>query len=900
MRNRFMCLLLALVLALPLLLASCSKAVETEDKPAAVYTLCCITGESTTPESITQVEYELNRTLFYRIGSIVKLVFATADEYQEMIEAKQVEVKDYIDGTNESGKNESKEKQVLVNTAKLSDSAKAAGYTAMSGDAILDDLANGIEIELECPRIDLFLATSYQEYLKLVEDEKVAALDTILTHEAKAIRSNVHSSFFNAAKVNGKTYGVPCNTIIGEYTYLVFNKNVLEASGAAQETMYSMEDLSDYLALIKKQNPDIIPLANTVTPYALSFMFEDGFATYVNNNGYVRSTYTDDTVNKYFTMLSRYSALGYFQNADGKKGDEADFAVKFMTGTKEEMELIAEENNYTYNQYTVPIATSENSIDCIYCVSSLCPESWRTDAMRILSALYTDVNLQNTFLYGVENTHYTVEGKQVVRLNKTYMMNYGHTGNCFIAYTDKDAGDSLTKWDDARKQNIDARESKTIGFTFDPTSYKFVTGLDEKGKEIETIVTEPDYQGILWEIIQPYYAQLMNGTAIDFNYEEEWTKADEAARQEIYDSLLETYTLRLNRTYTSGIQTEVEAQYGEAYKEAALDYAKNMLLEDIDTTSRKRRLRAQLVEENPDMSDEEIDALHAKLLKDKDGLWPYREIVRKESQWQTTIDGQYEDLIEERVNERTEAVLNGADYRRDLAAIPTSEKFLEEYEHAVEAEVEDTVNSALDAMLSEKITEFCTENIINQCNAALEEAIDTFATEYAAATEAALRHGIFVQLKTLYTTESDEQILARVDEWRAFLADHINDIKSKDTSLENALKRQLKKDFPDMDDETLNTTLTALEDTFENVYLNLYTAAYNEKKQALYQIGYLSREALTSFGGTTAEDDKKEETDKDPEGDEDTPTAGQYESYYEFVILAKFQESYYKQFGSPF
>jgi len=124
MRNRFLCLCLALVMVLPFVLGSCSQVVVPPEVPAPVYTLYCITGDTTTDEAITKIEYELNRILFYRIGSIVKLEFATADEYHDLIEAKMLEIEEYTTGTNEKG-----DKNTLLNTAKLSETAKAAGFS---------------------------------------------------------------------------------------------------------------------------------------------------------------------------------------------------------------------------------------------------------------------------------------------------------------------------------------------------------------------------------------------------------------------------------------------------------------------------------------------------------------------------------------------------------------------------------------------------------------------------------------------------------------------------------------------------------------------------------------------------------------------------------------------------
>lgn len=936
MRIRIVCLLLVLVLALPLVLASCNSATALVDEPAPVYTLYCITGNTTTPEAITRVEYEINRTLFYRIGSIVKLEMITADDYEELIEAKMEEVQAYLDGTlviETSEESESSEasdvsettssgskKNVLVNTAKLSDHAKEAKYTAMSGEAILNDLEAGIEIELECPRLDLFLVTDYESYLKLAEDDKLAALDTVLSNEAKAIKSYVHSSFFNAAKVGNKTYGVPCNTIIGEYTYIVFNREVLEDSGVARETLYSLDDLENYLAIVKEQHPEVVPLANSVTPSALSYMFEDGFAAYVTQTGYVLSTYKDSTINNFLTMLTRYSALGYFQNDAGKTGEDEDapFAVKFISGTKEQMEELANANDYVYNQYSVPIATSENSIDSIYCLSALCPSSWQTDAMEVLTELYTDVGLQNTLLYGLENENYRLEGNQVVRLNQDYMMNYAHTGNCFIAYTDRDAGDSLNKWTDARDQNIDAVESKTIGFTFEPKEFTF-SKLDKDGKPEEFTLAEPDYESILWNIIEPHYKKLTNGTAISFDYAAAYEEADAAARESIREELLATYEKRLQTSYTGELEQQITEQYSEQLQAQAEVQVKEQLVSDFDTNSRRRKLKDQISDENPDASDDEVEGLMEAVLKDPERLWEnYRTIVRSDEQWADLIEEAYEELLDERIAEETERVLSSGAYVSALNNIPNTEAFQNDYAYALEVEVGDTVSRNLDAAISELITEYA-DGIIAECNDALTEAIEAFAEEYVAAAKDSLEATVRQQVAIDYQSEglTDAQLRERASEMLNLVETNAELEESKVT---DAVRKLFTKYYGEMETENFKAKYDPWFKAYQTVYLPAYSAVYNGTNQALYDIGYLKKDALTIFGVVESDEEEAEGGDETTEGTEessepaesttpdeggeapdgeDAPAAGAYKDYYEFVFEVKLKGAYYEQFGEP-
>ena len=904
MRNRFLCLCLALVMVLPLVLGSCTQVVETPIEPANVYTLYCITGDTTTDEAITKIEYELNRTLFYRIGSIVKLEFVTADEYHALIESKQLEITDYLAQEGEDGK-----KQTLSQHAKVSESAKAAGLEVMTGEQILSDLEAGIEIELETPRLDLFLITDYKEYLKMAENGDLAALDTVLSNEAKAIKSVVHSSFFNAAKVGNKTYGVPCNTSIGEYTYVVFDRQILEDSNVALETLKDLDDLSDYLAIVKKNNPDVIPLANSVTPWQFSYMFVDGFAAYVNSSGNVRSTYEDAAMNEYFAMLARYNSLGYFENKDGKKGtdESAPFAVKFISGTKEEIEAIAAANDFVYNQYCTPIATSENCIDCIYGVSVLSPSSWLTDIMEILTELYVDENLQNTLLYGIEGEHYRLEGTQVVRKNDQYMMSYKHTGNCFIAYTDLDAGDSPDRWTLMRDQNIDAVESKTIGFNFLPKEFIFGNGTykDENGKDVEWMISEPDYQSIMWSVIEPYYTELMNGTAVDFDYQQAEEDSREAAMESIYNELFATYELRLNLAATSTVEQDVTAAYEEQFRADALMAIKEQCAKDFDTSSRRKKLTKQLGEDYPDLTEEEIAAKLEQLLVTPEEIWEYRTLIRKDTQWDNMIESKYLEFLEAKIKEETNAILNSDDYKASVEAIPETEEFKKEYDHMVLIQVDDTVSNFLNTTLSGLITEYC-NTMIAECEAELKKAIEEFAEDYAKNTQKAYEEGVKAQIKKLFPTKSDAEIDALTSAQLDFIKTYAT-VSSSDKKYDTAFTNLVAEYYPEITDDTEKTAkFNELTKIYTEVYLPLYTNAYNKTTLALVEIGYLSRSALTTFGDVTEEETPEEgegtegdtETPETPEEGEDETLPGDYTSYYEFVIKAKFQTPYYAQFGT--
>ena len=198
--------------------------------------------------------------------------------------------------------------------------------------------------------------------------------------------------------------------------------------------------------------------------------------------------------------------------------------------------------------------------------------------------------------------------------------------------------------------------------------------------------------------------------------------------------------------------------------------------------------------------------------------------------------------------------------------------------------------------------------MIAECEAALQEAIDAFAQEYADATQRAFEEGVYAKLKELYPTESEDQLKARLDKQLKFIEEHAEDSA---LDLENALKAQLTEEDPTLGEEDNKSKLSEAFDAslkvFEEVYLPLYSDKYNGKNLALFEIGYLPKSALKQFGvaeeteeGTTEGEGTEGEGTTDTETpEEDGPVAGEYASYYEFVFAAKFQAPYYAAFGTP-
>ena len=843
MKKGILCILLSILMLVPMF-ASCSSEVVIEDIPAEVYTLYTIKDEETTPEAIRQVELALNRILFHRLGVMLKLVMVNEDEYDQLIADKYAEMEEYtLAKKNKNNKTES---------SKASSSEEEVSLDVVTGDDILKILEDGGQIPLEEPRFDIFLVRGYDKYYDLATNGKLVALDEKLNNEGKALKSSIHSTLFTAAKVGNKTYGVPVNNAIGEYTYLVFDADLLAQHNTDPNTLTSLEDLRDYLEIVAKNNPDYIPLKNIKESTSLNFLSTEGFPAIVRLNDlgkrHVLNAYGDSEFKDYYAMIARYQALGYLSNSyDSENAETAKYAVRFESGTvdsitKKLQKEYGKEQKFAFTEFSPPIATNENTIDNIFCVSEYVSSTDElTDVIEIMEAINTDAQLMNILTYGVENVHYQLDDDGfVVRkedsvqitnpenpdekivVKNTYIVDPNHVGNCFITHILKDTEHDSTNanlWIDAIKQNQDAIVSPSLGFTANPTkfSYDVIVEIDDPkkpGQKIEqkdTIdIYEPDYIEVINEVIAKYYPALLSGTAVEFDYAEIYAKAEAEIVQDFVDRIDEQFEENvLKPIYAEKMRDEVTSKQGKEIYEEAEAVVREDLHDDV-RKKLKNKLTSKFKSENPEATSSEISAMVNEV------------------------------LTEEYVNE-------------NFATYYSEDEIMEKVESRYKNELESAIEDAIDEI----------------------EDTDEYAKAFR---DLQNSEEYLTQLNLMLTHDAPNKILARVDEYIAEeLVAYTDSIIAE---IETAIEATVAK-FIEENAETLGLTA-------EEIYLG---------------IGYYEEEKVETEGeesdAATEETPAEGEGDGEGEGEEEKKLVAKYESWFDFVFEEKIVKTYYAIFGDP-
>ena len=475
MKKRLTCLLLCLVMLLSLGLTACSsKSTEeaaqnvSEEASASAKTLTMwiVSENEVSAETAKDVNAALNAITKPKFKTQLIVKFLTKDQYE----------------------------QTLSETIKNYEKVKENGGIVEDDSALeeTETLDNGMTI-IKYPdpvpyQVDIVYIAGEKMFLDYVNNGWLSALDKRLDGSAKKIKEYVSDTLLSAVKQNGTTYAVPNNNVIGEYTYMLLNKELMNKySQQGYVTLGKIDGffntyLFNYLKQIHLFEKDVIPVnasyedclrllahywSVSPTDYSLLEDFSVFGYHYTDLEALSRgsvilgynSLFSNPDFTKDYLKLNELKYDGYFNEEEGKAS-----AVKFVKGDSTVLE------KYKDEYYSVIVEYPTASADDIYSnMFGVCTYSRSLDrSMDIIAYLNTNTELRNILQYGVENKHYKMNvdedtGKATLeRLSNDYMMNIYATGNAFIAYPEPDMSEDI--WEKGKIQNRGSLVNPLLGF----------------------------------------------------------------------------------------------------------------------------------------------------------------------------------------------------------------------------------------------------------------------------------------------------------------------------------------------------------------------------------------------------------------------------------------------------
>lgn len=494
MKNRLFCLVLCLLMAASAALTGCSSKTTDEvvsditvitSANARTLTMWMVSEQPVDEETQTRITKAVNDITQSKFKAKMVLYFLTDAEYRDVV-------------TNTIRASEDS-KSIFTDSGAKEEETTAAESGTVEEETEIDKYGR-VTIkypDLKANQVDLVYIAGEDMFREYVANGWLKQLDEELSASSKKIKEYVSQTLLSASKLNGGTYAVPNNNIIGEYTYMLLNRQIAEKYGTSgsydegnvdgffNEYIYSLLDLvraegDSSVVPVDASYDDVLNLLahywsiNADTYQAESDRFSLLGYRYTDPKKLSRGTTVlsfqsllgDATFRKNYYELNRMRLEGgYFGSADGKTA-----AVKFETGSLDKYNAyLAEDSEY------LPVIVKYPSVDVsdVYAnMFGVC--SYTADlprSMQILTYLTTNADFRNLLQYGVAGEDYKVvkdaNGNETVeRLQEKYMMNIFKTGNAFIAYPDPAQKLSADVWEIGKQQNRQALIEPLLNFDF--------------------------------------------------------------------------------------------------------------------------------------------------------------------------------------------------------------------------------------------------------------------------------------------------------------------------------------------------------------------------------------------------------------------------------------------------
>ena len=250
---------------------------------------------------------------------------------------------------------------------------------------------------------NIVLVNSSELMYSLKDTGKLLALDSYLaTKDFGKLNVSIPSVLMNAAKIDNALYAIPNNHVIGEYKYLVIDKEKVH-----QELKVPMNELLS----LNVDNYDAATLDAKIAELNAKI-------------GADAALYVDSAVTGPYALKAELEKQGKVCNVIG-----------------------------------YPVATPDIAFASAFAIVNK-DELSNTRAMQIVYALNADAELRNLLQYGVSGTNYEYIDNNVVlttSADNIYRMNLIYTGDIFLARNCAEIGWTPAAMESGKSQNIAAK-----------------------------------------------------------------------------------------------------------------------------------------------------------------------------------------------------------------------------------------------------------------------------------------------------------------------------------------------------------------------------------------------------------------------------------------------------------
>ena len=190
-----------------------------------------------------------------------------------------------------------------------SDKSTASEDTYVTNELGIKEL---VYPEAEKNQIDIIYVSGYDMYTRYVENEWIAPLNSYITTTGLPLTYNISPTLLDGVKIGGEIYAVPNNVQIGEYTYMLIDKELADEYSHTYKSFGTIADCGEFANDIAVNEPNILPIDSTFEECMSLFVW------YWN----IDSTMNEETARNDYTIgdSTKFSILGKFYSDPSKVG----------------------------------------------------------------------------------------------------------------------------------------------------------------------------------------------------------------------------------------------------------------------------------------------------------------------------------------------------------------------------------------------------------------------------------------------------------------------------------------------------------------------------------------------------------------------------------------------------
>lgn len=340
-------------------------------------------------------------------------------------------------------------------------------------------------------QIDIMMSGSIHGFSTNVGKGQFLPLNNLLEKYGQDILSSLNKKVLDCGTVNGKIFGVASLRDLATAPCILFRKDIIEKHNIDLSTVKTFEDLTPVFEAIKQAEPEMTTLVAKFTDRSIVEWMTRGLLDELGcvSNHYgtlpidpkgdytLTSYYETQTYQDCVALVREWYNSGYISSDAATTTDigyntvKAGKAVSYFMAYKPGVET--QESRFCgTDMICIQLAEATQSSDQVTGYLTVIPVTTidAERAMMLLNLFYSNAELETLWINGIEGTHYdfTDDTRTVIFSDDNHSKSFASInymlGNSFLTPVWK--GESIDLWKEMKVFNDTAKQSSTMGFTF--------------------------------------------------------------------------------------------------------------------------------------------------------------------------------------------------------------------------------------------------------------------------------------------------------------------------------------------------------------------------------------------------------------------------------------------------